>query len=201
MNKKNILVGILSLLFITLVILIKTNTIVSFDNFIYSIVTNKMSELLTSIYKVFTFLGSTAFIVGLCVFFFVLFILLKKNNIGYIITGCLIISTIVNNIIKIIIRRPRPEVLRLVIEKSFSFPSGHTMASVSMYGILLYLIIKSNLNKKLKWLLGIILSILPLLVGISRIYLGAHFASDILGGAIVSIILLLIETSLIAKYK
>ena len=70
-----------------------------------------------------------------------------------------------------------------------------------IYGILLYLILKSKINTKLKWILSIILVILPIMVGISRIYLGAHFASDIIGAAIMSIILLLIETSIINKYK
>ena len=110
MSKKNIWIGVLSFLFIVLIVLIKTNIIKSFDTFIYSTITFKMNDLITVIYKIFTFLGSTSFIVGLCAFFLVLFIILKKTRIGVVITGCLIISTIFNNVIKIIIRRPRPEV-------------------------------------------------------------------------------------------
>jgi len=201
MKKKNILIGILIVLFIVLTVLIKTHTIDSFDTSIYNIVILKMNDTITIINKIITFLGSTVFIVSLCVVLFFLFLFLKKKNIAFIIAGCLIISTIFNNVVKLIIRRPRPEVLRLVTEKSFSFPSGHTMGAVSMYGIILYLIIKSNLNKNVKWMLGIIFTVLPILVGISRIYLGAHFASDIIGGILLALALLLIETSIIAKNK
>ena len=201
MNKKNILIGILSVLFIILIVLIETHVIDSFDTSIYNIVTLKMNDTITVINKIITFLGSTIFIVSLCVVLFFLFLILKKKNISFIIASCLIISTIFNNVVKLIIRRPRPEVLRLVTEKSFSFPSGHTMGAISMYGIILYLIIKSNLNKNVKLMLGIIFSILPILVGISRIYLGAHFASDIIGGIILALTLILIETSIIAKNK
>ncbi len=200
MNKKRIcLISILSILFILLVVLILTNKIVSFDNKVYSIVTSNMNDFLTKIYKIFTFLGSTKFIIGLCVVFLILFIIIKKNRYGYVITGCLVISTLVNNIIKWIIRRPRPEVLRLVTEKTFSFPSGHTMAAVSMYGLLIYLINKTNINKVYKIIIDIILVIIPILVAISRIYLGAHFASDVIGAALVSTILLLILTHYIDK--
>ncbi len=201
MKKRTIIVSVLFLLFISLVILIKTNVISGFDTWVYNIVTIKMSTIITNMYKVFTFFGSTSFIVFLCAFFLVLFIILKKNSKGYIITICLIISTIMNNVIKVIIRRPRPEVLALVTEKSFSFPSGHTMASVSMYGMLIYLLLRSSTNKKTKIALSILLGILPFMIGLSRIYLGAHFASDIIGGIIVSSILLLIETYFIDKKK
>ena len=201
MNKRNILTIFLSVLFIALAILIKTNAINNFDAFFYNLITINMSDILTNIFKVITFFGSTIFIVILCVVLFIIFIILRRKNISFIIASCLIVSTIFNNVIKIIIRRPRPEVLKLVTETTYSFPSGHTMASVTMYGILLYLLIRSNVNKKIKCILGAFLMILPILVGISRIYLGAHFASDILGGMILSTILLLIETGIIVKRK
>ena len=201
MNKKNIIAGILGIIFIALIVLIKTNVINKFDTFIYKLLTFRMNDIFTSTYKVFTFLGSTVFIVSLVIFFFILFIILKKKNISFIIASCLIISTIVNNVIKIIIRRERPTVLRLVTEKSFSFPSGHTMAAVSMYGILIYIILKSNIDKRIKTILSVILALLPIFIAVSRIYLGAHFASDVIGGVTTSTILLLIETNIIDKKK
>lgn len=199
-NRKWIIVGLV-LLFILLSVFISIDLVGPLDEFIYNIVTVKMNNTITNIYKVITFLGSTLFIILLCVFFLILFIVLKKKNIGLIISGVLIISTIFNNLLKILFCRARPDVLKLVEESSYSFPSGHTMASVSMYGILIYVLIKSNINKKLKIILIIFLSILPILVGLSRVYLGAHFISDIIGGFLVSIILLLIETYIIDKKK
>jgi len=199
-NRKWVIIGLV-ILFMLLTFLVKTNLIESFDNYFYNIVTFKINDGFTNIYKVITFLGSTEFIIFLCVFFLGLFIFLKKKNIGLIISGVLIISTIVNNLLKIIIMRGRPEVLAFVEEHSYSFPSGHTMASVSMYGILLYLVLKSNMNNKLKIALSSMLSMLPIFVALSRVYLGAHFMSDVIGAFIVSIILLLIETYYIDKKK
>ena len=98
--------------------------------------------------------------------------------------------------------RSRPEapgVLKLVIETSYSFPSGHTMASVTIYGILLYLVNKTDLKSGLKNTLRVILIMLPILIGISRIYLGAHFATDVIGAYLVSTILLLVATYLVDK--
>ena len=199
MNKKIICSIILSFLFIILSILIINDKTLIFDNYVYNLVTSNISDGLTTINKCFTFLGSTLFIILLSVVFFFLFLIMKKKNCSFIVAVVIIISTIFNNVIKIIIRRERPTVLALVVEKSFSFPSGHTMASVSLYGILFYLVLKSNLDKKIKIVLNTFLVIIPILVAVSRIYLGAHFATDIIGGAILSIILLLVECNFIDK--
>lgn len=199
MNKRLITSIILGVVFIILTILVKTNSLVNFDNYVYSIVTSNMNDFFTNFYKVFTFLGSTIFMVSLCTILFFIFIFLKRKDISFILAITLIISTIINNIVKLIIRRERPEVLKLVIEKSFSFPSGHTMASTTMYGMIIYLIIRSKLSKLYKIVFSIIIGIIPLLVMLSRIYLGAHFTSDCLGGFILSTIIILVSTSIIDK--
>ncbi len=199
-DKKNIIIIVLSLLFIVLCILVKLDLLSNIDESVYKFITSNMNNTTTNIYKVITFFGSTIFMVGLCVLLLVLFIILKKNIYGYIISGTLIFSTIMNNVIKVIIRRERP-IYMIVRETTFSFPSGHTMASVSMYGILIYLINKSNMNKKLKIILSIILGMIPFMVATSRIYLGAHYFSDILGAIMLATIVLLISTKYIKDKK
>ena len=189
----------LTLVFIILSVLVKFDLVSSFDTFIYNLCTFKMNDILTGIFKVITFLGSTPFIVTLSVLLFVIFLICKKKAHAYLTASVIIFSTILNNIIKVIIMRERPEVLKLVIETSYSFPSGHTMASVTIYGILLYLVNKTDLKSGLKNTLRVILIILPILIGISRIYLGAHFASDVIGAYLVSSILLLVTTYLVDK--
>ena len=74
------------------------------------------------------------------------------------------------------------------------------MASFGFYGFFIYLIYKSNLNKKIKILLITILSLLILMKGLSRLYLGVHYATDVIAGFIVSLIILIIFTSFIKKY-
>ena len=197
-NRKWWIIGLCTI-FILLTVLVKLNLITGFDTFMYEIITFNISDIFTTLYGVITFLGSTAFIIFLCAFFLIIFTLIKKRNIGLVISAVLIISTLVNNVLKLILQRPRPEVLAFVEEHSYSFPSGHTMAAVSMYGILFYIILKSNMNKKIKIVLNIILTLIPILVAISRVYLGAHFISDVIGAYLVSSILLLIETFYIEK--
>lgn len=199
-NRKWVIVG-LSALFIILTILVKFDLTTGFDNYFYKIITLHMNNTLTNIFKAITFLGSTGFIIALCAIFLIVFIIIKHKNKGFIVTSVLIISTVINNGIKLIIQRERPDVIKLVTEHSFSFPSGHTMASVSMYGILMYLVIRSNLNNKLKIVLSTILGIIPILVAISRVYLGAHYITDVIGGIIMSTILLLVATYYIDKKK
>ena len=199
-DKKNIIIIVLSLLFVILCILVKLDLLSNIDESVYKFITSNMNDTTTNIYKVITFFVSTIFMVGLFVLILVLFIIIKKNIYGYIISGTLIFSTIMNNVIKVIIRRERP-IYMIVRETTFSFPSGHTMASVSMYGILIYLINKSNMNKKLKIILSIILGMIPLMVATSRIYLGAHYFSDILGAIMLATIVLLISTKYIKDKK
>lgn len=195
-----IISGILVAVLIIIMVLIKNGGIFEFDDGIYNLVTHSTNTFLDNMYHVFTFLGSTIFIIGACLAIFIVSIVMKKKEMGFVIVGSVAISTIVNNVIKLIFRRPRPEVRRLVVEKSFSFPSGHTMAAVTLYGILIFFVMRSKMNKKARIAISIVLGLLPICVAISRIYLGAHFASDVTGAAITSTALLLVETYFIDKY-
>ena len=80
--------------------------------------------------------------------------------------------------------------MQIVQESGYSFPSGHSMVATGFYGFLIYLIYKEVKNKKIKYPLIVFLSILILLIGISRIYLGAHYATDVIGGWIIGAVYL-----------
>ena len=98
-----------------------------------------------------------------------------------------------NQIIKMIIARPRPdESTMLVSEIGYSFPSAHAMFSLAFYGLLLYYLYKMELNKKMKIFLGVVLCFLIILIPITRIYLGVHYASDVVAGLCLSSAILLI---------
>lgn len=188
-NKKYYIPFTLLVLFIINSILVINNKYVKIDDSVHNFVMKFSSEMTTKFMKIFTFLGSTPFITLLCVLVFVILFYKKQKEYAYKCAGILVISTLMNNIVKVIVRRPRPEYIT-VVENTFSYPSGHTMASVTLYGFLIYFLLKSKISKSYKVVFSIILGIIPVLVGMSRIYLGAHYFSDVFGGALLSIILL-----------
>ena len=158
------------------------------DTKVYSfIASNIMNDELTLILKAITELGGVAFTVlaGVLIFMFC-----KKNR--WFITFDLVGVTLVNQVIKHIIRRPRPNVLRLVEESGYSFPSGHSMVSMAFYGIIIYLVYKNVSNKYLKWILIILLSLLILSIGFSRIYVGVHYFTDVVGGFFLALAYLIV---------
>lgn len=199
MNKKSIIICILTIFFFILVFLIKTDPITNFDISIYNFLALSMNDNLTNIFKSITFLGSGISIASFCVLSVIICIYLEKRDIGIIIAACVTFNSLFSEGLKMVIQRPRPEIMQLTRESSFSFPSSHTLASVSLCGIILYFVLKSEADKNLKIIFSTILVLLPVLIGISRIYLGVHNASDVLGGAILAMILLLIEISIIEK--
>ncbi|MBS1340951.1 MAG: phosphatase PAP2 family protein [Clostridia bacterium] len=155
-----------------------------------------ISDFVTPIAKFITNFGGAVF---LSIATIALLLLIKNKKIGLSIFSNIVIITILNQLLKRILRRPRPTEFRIVEETGYSFPSGHSMVSMAFYGYLIYLIYRYIKNKYIKWLLIVLLSILICLIGISRIYLGVHYTSDVLGGFLLSISYLVVYISLIKK--
>ena len=197
-NKKIIILIILSILLILNTILVLCGLTDSIDEIVHNSVLFLYSETSTKIMKNITFFGCTKFIVGLCLILFIYYFYRKKKTTAFSISGILVLSTIVNNVVKIIIRRPRPEYITIV-ENTFSYPSGHMMASATLYGFIIFIILKSDIEKKYKAFFSTMMSLLILLIGLSRIYLGAHFFTDVFGAALISCILIISYSLLIDK--
>jgi membrane-associated phospholipid phosphatase len=95
----------------------------------------------------------------------------------------LIGGILVNNIIKLAFARPRPFFPDpFVVEQQFSFPSGHAMMAVIGFGMLAYVLLIPLKNRSLSICIVFGILLLILLIGISRIALGVHFFSDVIGG-------------------
>ena len=124
---------------------------------------------------------------------------LKDKKMALIIMLNLAIVYLLNVIIKMIIARPRPDILRLVYETGYSFPSGHAMVATGFYGFLIYIANKKIKNKALRRCITILLTLLIFLIGISRIYLGVHYATDIIGAFMIGIIYLVIFINILKK--
>lgn len=129
-----------------------------------------------------------------------LLIINKKKLMGILIWVNLASSALLNQILKRLVQRPRPTEYRLIEENGYSFPSGHSMVSAAFYGFFIYLIFKNVKNKYIKWSSITFFSILIFLIGISRIYLGVHYTSDVMAGFVISISYLVIFTSIVNDY-
>lgn len=156
-----------------------------------------ISDFATPIAKFITNFGGAIFIILLTV---ILIAVIKNKKIGLSILANLAIITILNQLLKRILQRPRPTEYRIIEESGYSFPSGHSMISMAFYGYLIYLIYKYVENKNVKWILISLLSVLICFIGISRIYLGVHYTSDVLGGFWISISYLVIYISAVNKF-
>ena len=88
--------------------------------------------------------------------------------------------------------RERPSINEEIDAVGFSFPSGHSMGSLIFYGFVIFLIIRGPQKEWIKWAVSISLAVLVVLIGTSRIYLGAHFPSDVAAGYIAGLIWLLL---------
>ncbi len=189
-KKINVVLISLLIIFVFFVCEVVTNNILIYDNATYNFIINTFaSDIMTKVLKLITQLGGVLYFTILS---FLVVVLAKRKKTKLLIPINIGLVTIINLIIKEIIKRPRPGVTRLVNESGYSFPSGHAMTSIAFYGFLIYLIYKRIQNKYLKWALIIVLCILIFLIGFSRIYLGVHYASDVISGFIAGAIYLII---------
>ena len=153
---------------------------------------------LTGLMRLVSQLASAPVLVGLSL---VLIWLLRRNHLQAPLIANLGISVILNLGLKALFVRPRPvEVAPLVLEAGYSFPSGHSMAAAAYYGFLIYLLWRSEASRTTRQWGSALLALVILLVGFSRVYLGVHYVSDVLGGFMVSGFYLVIFTSFVSAY-
>lgn len=100
----------------------------------------------------------------------------------------LLLASISNTMLKRFIDRARPEIEHLVVVETLSYPSGHAMSAMAFYGFLIYIFSRLKMNWWLRKGIIFLLIVIILSIGISRIYLGVHFPSDIAGGYIAGLI-------------
>ena len=160
------------------------NYLIWIDDFGYSIISLFISDTMTNIMKFITFFADPFWSI---LFSCLVILLWKKIRKVFLIN--LISVFALNYVLKIIFSRERPIDINIINETGYSFPSGHAMISLAIYGFFAYLLWKSNYKYKK---IGVILLILLIiLIGISRIYLGVHYTSDVIAGFIISLSYLL----------
>ena len=199
--KKNVKWVICGTLIITVIFIAKgiiENQVLPCDVWAYNFfVENLRIDWLTVFFKVITWLGESKILIliGLASI-----LILKNKKIALCLAGNLVLVAGLNWLLKHIIQRPRPEGYRLIDESGYSFPSGHAMISTAFYGFILYLVFKNVKNKALRNSICIALGLLIILLCCSRVYLGVHYASDVIAGLFLCVAFLIIYISVIKKF-
>lgn len=189
MKKKAVIISlILLILFGVWTILMCFGLLSGFDTFIYNLIRSLKSDFFDTYFVFITKFGNESTII----LFVVVAVLLLKNKWRMMMLEIPIISVVSNQVIKYIIRRDRPSVLKLIKQGGYSYPSGHSMIAVAVYGLLIYFVLKKVKNKSWKYGLSFLLVVLIVSIGVSRIYVGVHYASDVLGGFILAMAELLL---------
>lgn len=156
---------------------------VSFDLRLINFIQGLETPLLTKIMKFFTYLGNPVPLACISAMAFILLsVIFRRNAEGIFFAGVLAGSVLLNETIKQIFRRSRPAFHRIIDIGGFSFPSGHSMAAFSLYGMLAFLLWRHIRSAAGRGLLLFSSAAMILLIGVSRIYLGVHYPSDVAGG-------------------
>lgn len=181
---------------------ISNQKIVNFDNRIIDYFQSFNTQTLTNIMKFFTFIGSGAVVGSIVVISMVFFYMVLKHRSELVLLVAVVTgSGLLNLLLKIIFHRARPTSNRLIEVNGYSFPSGHSMAAFTLYGILSFLLWKHISSYRGRSLLIIGSTLMIALIGISRIYLGVHYPSDVLGGFLASGTWLLLSIWVYQKYQ
>ncbi|MGL4304717.1 MAG: phosphatase PAP2 family protein [Mycobacteriaceae bacterium] len=146
------------------------------------VVSHRNSDL-TIIFKIVTIVGDTPVMLGITVLLTMLLTIVKKYQQAANLAGAMLLGWCLMNILKLIFARERPPVdLRLVMESTYSLPSGHAMMSAVLATVLARIAFSFTESRNSRRIIIFSCATLSLCIGFSRIYLGAHWFSDVVLG-------------------
>jgi len=93
---------------------------------------------------------------------------------------------------KLLVQRPRPDALPSIVEQGFAFPSAHAAIAIGFYGFIMFFLMRNISNWALKINVFFIGIFLIAAIGFSRVYLGVHYLTDVLGGYLAGVLWLLV---------
>ena len=170
-------------LFLIIGIMVRNSTEgILFDVALLEYIHASTNPIILSIMKFISFIGSGYFLFPLLSLVIIYTLVKKRYYVSKVLIASSLGSWILNYILKFLFNRTRPFDFFLVEQGGLSYPSGHSMVSMSLYLSFAYLICKDQYFKdKKKIIYGAALADV-LLMGVSRIYLGVHWPTDIIGG-------------------
>ena len=169
----------------------------AFDRSIIEVVRARELHDLLSPLRLITQLGSTGAVTAVAVLTLLVGVLVGPwihGMIGAITIG---LASLANEVLKAFIARARPDVLEPIVEeRGFSFPSGHSALGTVAWGVLAVLVMRSRLPLAMRRAIVIGLGILIFLIGISRVWLGVHYPTDVLAGWTAGAVIVLVYARL-----
>lgn len=188
--------------FVSTAVLVKLDKVSSFDHNIIRFVQSAEAPGLTFLAKGLSLIGSSKMVIGISLLTMVFLYIVLKHRLELILFLWVELgSQLLNTSMKIWFHRERPDFHRLIEEVSYSFPSGHSMAAFSLYGVISYLLWRHLPRKRQRTILIICAVFMTLGIGLSRIYLGVHYPSDVIGGYAASGAWLMLSAGIFETYR
>ena len=188
--------------FITIARMVFEGKTQNFDNRALVFIAGYVTNINTNVMQSFTFLGTHTFLIPANLLLTAWFLFIKKRHWYSIkVPAVALSSLLLMFILKLIFHRDRPVDPLLQAAKGFSFPSGHALMSVTFYGLLILIVWQNVKQTWLKWTLSVFLILLILAIGLSRVYLRVHYASDVLAGFAVGLVWLLLSLWILSKVE
>ncbi|MDH7460799.1 phosphatase PAP2 family protein [Chitinophagaceae bacterium 26-R-25] len=158
-----------------------------FDSAVFAQVNRLHSPTNNSIALFITSLGTGIFLIP--AYLLILFYLFRtqRRNTAALVASVASISLLLSTFLKNVFQRTRPPFKHLDYVAGFSFPSGHSMVGFTFCGIVIYLLWTLPFSKIVRILFSFLVAVMAVLIGLSRIYLNVHFASDVLGSLLVNV--------------
>jgi undecaprenyl-diphosphatase len=164
-----------------------------FDDVTRAAVHQFASPALTSLMRGISFLGSTLFLTLATIVVVLWFLYRKWRREAKLFAITMIGASLLNTTLKVAFKRPRPvPFFNLLAPESYSFPSGHSLASCCFFGALAALLTARLEDSKLRAAIWVVSTLLFLLIGLSRIYLGVHYTTDVIAGFVAALIWIMV---------
>lgn len=190
-------ISVLLILFIFLTSVVVSGKTSFLDESFFNNIIKLENNFLTKVLYVITSIGSTIGVVIVLIFLVGLFIKKKiLSDFKYVLCN-VSIGVILMQVLKHIIKRVRPS-WKWIKQAGFSYPSGHTISAILLYGTLILLVHK-KVNGKYKKPIILFLSLMIFFISISRIYFGVHYLTDVIASILLGTVILIISNIFMDK--
>lgn len=208
-DKRNIvryymyLLGVLSIGWISFFIIKLRDSFVTgggnVDNIAINYVSGIRNPSLNKLVIVISKSGDTITAIIFTILVFVFFHMIKRKKEAWFYAITVLSIAVISQILKFIVKRPRPSGKWLVNIHGYSFPSGHSVLTMTAALLITYFLLVNIKRKSIAIILGIAIYIYASLVGLSRVYVGVHYISDVIGGWTVATVCVFISLIIFNK--